>query len=124
MQQRHGTIRISRTPTASTETGAFPSFTATVSTGECANVPSHLRDTLRHRDGTLRHEAADERTRKFLGMLAHEFRNILGPIQNSALLLKQKPLDADARKAVEMIERQADRLLALVEDLRRINPKD
>jgi PAS domain S-box-containing protein len=71
-----------------------------------------------------RHEAADERTRKFLGMLAHEFRNILGPIQNSALLLRQKPLDADARKALEIIERQTDRLLGLVEDLRRINPKD
>ncbi len=71
-----------------------------------------------------RHEASDERTRKFLGMLAHEFRNILGPIQNSVLLLKQKPLDADARKAVEMIERQADRMLGLVDDLRRINPKE
>ena len=30
----------------------------------------------------------------------------------------------DARKAVELIERQADRMLALVEDLRRINPRE
>lgn len=71
-----------------------------------------------------RHQASDERTRKFLGMLAHEFRNILGPVQNSVHVLKQKPLDAEARKCVEMIERQADRMLGLVEDLRRINPKD
>jgi signal transduction histidine kinase len=72
-----------------------------------------------------RHQASDERTRKFLGMLAHEFRNILGPINNSVLLLKGSPgLDADAKKAVEVIERQSGRLLGLVEDLRRINPKE
>ena len=71
-----------------------------------------------------RHEASDERTRRFLGMLAHEFRNILSPISNSAQVLKGKNLDAEAAKAVEMIERQTGRLLALVEDLRRVNPKE
>jgi PAS domain S-box-containing protein len=72
-----------------------------------------------------RHEASDERTRRFLGMLAHEFRNILGPINNSVQYLKRvEPLDAEAKRAVELIERQSDRLLALVEDLRRINPKE
>jgi PAS domain S-box-containing protein len=72
-----------------------------------------------------RHQASDERTRKFLGMLAHEFRNILGPINNSVLLLKRaEALDADGKKAVDIIERQAGRLLGLVEDLRRINPKE
>ncbi|HEX5477365.1 MAG TPA: histidine kinase dimerization/phospho-acceptor domain-containing protein, partial [Burkholderiales bacterium] len=69
-----------------------------------------------------RHAASDERTRKFLGTLAHEFRNILGPIVNSVELLKRSQLDADAGKAASMIERQTERLLALVEDLRRINP--
>jgi signal transduction histidine kinase len=71
-----------------------------------------------------RHEASDERTRKFLGMLAHEFRNILGPIGNSVEVLKRKQLDPDGQKSVEMIERQTGRLLGLVEDLRRINPKE
>ncbi len=72
-----------------------------------------------------RHEASDERTRKFLGMLAHEFRNILAPISNSVQFLKRaESLDPESRKAVEVIERQADRLLALVEDLRRVNPRD
>jgi PAS domain S-box-containing protein len=71
-----------------------------------------------------RHEASDERTRKFLGMLAHEFRNILGPIGNSVEVLKRKNLDADAQKSVDMIERQTSRLLGLVEDLRRINPRE
>ena len=71
-----------------------------------------------------RHEASDERTRKFLGMLAHEFRNILSPINNSVVLLKKSELGPEPLKAVEVIERQTSRLLGLVEDLRRINPKD
>ncbi len=72
-----------------------------------------------------RHEASDERTRRFLGMLAHEFRNILGPISNATQLLKRSPeLGEEAQKAVSAIERQHERLLGLVEDLLRINPKE
>lgn len=72
-----------------------------------------------------RHEATDERTRKFLGMMAHEFRNILAPIRNSVdYLSRVDGLDPGSRKAVEVLDRQSTRLLALVEDLRRINPKD
>jgi len=72
-----------------------------------------------------RHEAADERTRKFLGTMAHEFRNILSPICNSVEVLKRvENLDADARKALDIIERHTSRLIGLVDDLRSINPKD
>jgi PAS domain S-box-containing protein len=72
-----------------------------------------------------RHEATDERTRKFLGMMAHEFRNILSPIRTSVEFLKrQDGLDADCRKMVEVVDRQSSRLLSLVEDLRRINPRE
>jgi PAS domain S-box-containing protein len=72
-----------------------------------------------------RHQASDERTRRFLGMLAHEFRGILGPINQSAYVLKSSPaLGPEGQKAVEIIERQCARLLALVEDLARINPKE
>lgn len=71
-----------------------------------------------------RHEASDERTRRFLGMLAHEFRNILGPIGSSTEFLKTQGLGEEGRHAVEIIERQTARLLGLVEDLRRVNPKE
>ncbi len=72
-----------------------------------------------------RHEAADERTRKFLGMMAHEFRNIVSPIHNSVELLKRmESLDPEARKAVETIERHTTRLVGLIDDLRTINPKE
>ncbi len=72
-----------------------------------------------------RHEAADERTRKFLGMMAHEFRNILGPIRNSVEALRlREGLDDECRRLVDVVDRQSSRLLALVDDLRSINPKD
>ena len=72
-----------------------------------------------------RHEATDERTRKFLGMMAHEFRNILGPIRNSVETLKlRKDLDDDCHKLVDVVDRQSARLVALIEDLRRVNPKE
>jgi PAS domain S-box-containing protein len=80
-----------------------------------------LRDTSLQK----RHQAADERTRKFLGMLAHEFRNMLAPISSSVQYLKQaQGLDEGCRNSVDVIERQAERLLSLVEDLRLINPKE
>jgi PAS domain S-box-containing protein len=72
-----------------------------------------------------RHEAADERTRKFLGMMAHEFRNMLGPIRNAVDVLKRREaLDEESRKMVDVVDRQSARLLALVEDLRSVNPKE
>ncbi|MGH8668114.1 MAG: PAS domain-containing protein [Burkholderiales bacterium] len=74
---------------------------------------------------TKRHQASDERTRKFLGMMAHEFRNILGPVRHSVDYLKRiDSLDPECRKMVEVVDRQSTRLLALVEDLRRINPME
>jgi PAS domain S-box-containing protein len=71
-----------------------------------------------------RHEASDERTRRFLGMLAHEFRNILAPISSATQLLKAKATDPECQKAADVIERQTSRLVALVDDLRRVNPKE
>jgi len=72
-----------------------------------------------------RHEATDERTRKFLAMMAHEFRNILGPIRNAVELMKRREdLDEECAKMVGVVDRQSARLVALVEDLRSINPRE
>lgn len=72
-----------------------------------------------------RHEASDERTRRFLAMLAHEFGNMLAPIGHSAELLKRaEGLDENGRRALEAIERQLARLKGLVDDLRCVNPKE
>jgi len=58
-------------------------------------------------------------------MMAHEFRNILGPIRNSVEVMKlRKDLDDECRKLVDVVDRQSARMLALIEDLRSINPKE
>jgi PAS domain S-box-containing protein len=72
-----------------------------------------------------RYRAADARTRAFLGTLAEEFRDILGPMQEAIVALKRKPrADADDERALELLERHGVRLLGLVEDLGKINPKE
>jgi PAS domain S-box-containing protein len=72
-----------------------------------------------------RHEATDERTRKFLSTMAHEFRSILGPIRNSVEFLKRRDgLDEECRNLVDVVDRESSRLLALIEDLRSINPRE
>lgn len=71
-----------------------------------------------------RHAAADERTRKFLGMLAHEFRNMLNGMRLSVELLKREERSEERTKAIDSLERQMHRMLQVVEDLRTINPKD
>jgi nitrogen-specific signal transduction histidine kinase len=57
-------------------------------------------------------------------VLAHEVRDMLGAIRNSVELLKRSSLDADAQRGVEAIERQAGRILDLMEEPRRVNPKE
>ena len=71
-----------------------------------------------------RHQASDERTRKFLGMLAHEFRNMLNGMHLSLEALKREEDPGERGKALESVERQMKRMLQVVEDLRTINPRD
>ena len=67
------------------------------------------------------HRAMDARTRRFLAMLAHEFKNILHPIQVSVDSIGLRTDDPANREALAVIRRQIARLSGLVEDLREIN---
>ncbi len=61
---------------------------------------------------------ADRRKNEFVAILAHELRNPLGPIRNAARILKLKgPQNAELRTPIEMIERQAEQLARLLDDL-------
>lgn len=61
---------------------------------------------------------ADRRKNEFLATLAHELRNPLAPIYNSLEIIKRADGDADMpRQARDMIERQLDHLVRLVDDL-------
>jgi PAS domain S-box-containing protein len=79
---------------------------------------------LVHDDITTRRRAEDElreadrRKDEFLATLAHELRNPLAPIRNSLQILKMPRLDAvTLERSREMMERQVQHLVRLVDDL-------
>lgn len=69
-----------------------------------------------------RHEQAlrdaDRRKDEFLAMLAHELRNPLAPIRNSLNILRlAKQTDPTVEQVSQMMERQVDHMVRLVDDL-------
>jgi PAS domain S-box-containing protein len=61
---------------------------------------------------------ADRHKDEFLAMLAHELRNPLAPISNALNVLKLPGANADiVRRAREMMERQVEHMVRLVDDL-------
>ncbi|HUQ97896.1 MAG TPA: response regulator [Gemmatimonadaceae bacterium] len=61
---------------------------------------------------------ADRRKDEFLAMLAHELRNPLAPIRTAVQLLRLKELDPPQRaRARDVIERQVEHLVTLIDDL-------
>lgn len=60
----------------------------------------------------------DRRKDEFLATLAHELRNPLAPIRNSLQILKLGQLDEDTvERSLDMMERQLQHLVRLVDDL-------
>ncbi|MFO0968902.1 MAG: ATP-binding protein [Gemmataceae bacterium] len=63
-------------------------------------------------------QEADHRKNQFLAMLAHELRNPLAPIRNALQILRLGEMpDPDQVWAVEIMERQVQHLVRLVDDL-------
>lgn len=61
---------------------------------------------------------ADERKNHFLGVLAHELRNPMGPILNGLYVLKHSEQGSDqARRAQEVIDRQVGHMIRIIDDL-------
>jgi signal transduction histidine kinase/CheY-like chemotaxis protein len=61
---------------------------------------------------------ADRRKDEFLGMLAHELRNPLGPIRNAVQLMQMiGTKDVRLEKATGMVERQVAHMTRLIDDL-------
>jgi PAS domain S-box-containing protein len=60
---------------------------------------------------------ADRRKDEFLATLAHELRNPLAPIRNSLSVLRMAGGGSGAERVHEMMERQVDQMVRLVDDL-------
>jgi signal transduction histidine kinase/CheY-like chemotaxis protein len=71
---------------------------------------------LRRANQALRE--ADRRKDEFLATLAHELRNPLAPIRNSLQILKMQQVDpATAQQSRDVMERQVQHMVRLVDDL-------
>lgn len=84
----------------------------------------------RRSEGQLRQVAADlaeadRRKSEFLAVLAHELRNPLAPIRNALAVMRQRgPTGVEGapqRQALEMMDRQVQHMVRLVDDLLDIN---
>ena len=80
-----------------------------------ATISRH-ETALRRSERALRE--ADRRKSEFLAILAHELRNPLAPIRNAVEILRRSRDDgARVRSTTEMLERQVDQMVRLVDDL-------
>jgi PAS domain S-box-containing protein len=65
---------------------------------------------------------ADRRKDEFLAILAHELRNPLAPIRNSLHILRMTSArDSPADRVAEMMERQVNHMVRLVDDLMEVS---
>jgi signal transduction histidine kinase len=72
----------------------------------------------RLRENEARLQEADRRKDEFLAMLAHELRNPLAPIRTSVQLLQLTQLPEPQRgRARDIIKRQVDHMVRLIDDL-------
>ncbi len=62
-------------------------------------------------------EEADERKNQFLATLAHELRNPLAPIRNAIGLLRRTESSGAAATALEIMDRQVNQMVRLIDDL-------
>jgi len=87
-------------------------------------IAATIRDTTEHRrmeeelrQRTQELEDAIRHKDEFLGMLAHELRNPLAAIKNAIEVLRLGPPNADQEWICDVVSRQTEQVLHLVEDL-------
>jgi len=80
-------------------------------------IAVYFRDiTIRHRAEQAAREA-DRRKDEFLATLAHELRNPLAPIRSGLQIVRMAPHSAAAVGARDVMERQVDHMVRLIDDL-------
>jgi PAS domain S-box-containing protein len=88
------------------------------SKGNVVGASKVARDITQRKQAEEALREADRRKDEFLAVLAHELRNPLAPIRNSLHILRlSNRLDPTAERVGQMIERQVNHLVRLVDDL-------
>ena len=83
-----------------------------------SGVVCYFRDISARVLARRRLETADRQKNEFLAMLAHELRNPLAPIRNAGeLLARSLPESPRAKAITDMLKRQVNVLVRLVDDL-------
>jgi signal transduction histidine kinase len=85
-----------------------------------ADRTAELEDAVRKQSElTQQLQQADRRKDEFLALLGHELRNPLAPVRNAVTMLRMKDMDDDRELTwcIDVIERQANQLTRLVDDL-------
>jgi PAS domain S-box-containing protein len=70
-----------------------------------------------HSELAIRLSGMDPRRNQFLATLAHELRNPLAPIKNAVQLMGMLKLDPEIDQLREMMSRQVEQLVRLIDDL-------
>jgi hypothetical protein len=99
-------------------TWVFTSAVVTRSNGQAQRMVGATVDITQRKRAEEALQEADRRKDEFLATLAHELRNPLAPIRNAAQLLKGKETaDPDIGWAADVINRQAQHMARLLDDL-------
>jgi signal transduction histidine kinase len=101
-----------------------PALISTVQTALKARERQYqARNFLDERERTTEAlKQADRRKDEFLATLAHELRNPLAPIRNSLQILRMTAcIDPAAERVCEMMERQVNHMVRLVDDLMEVS---
>jgi signal transduction histidine kinase len=89
---------------------------------EVGSVQQYIEETGRERDlarGALKE--ADKQKDRFLAVLSHELRNPLAAIRTALHILKGSFSDVQRQRCLEIIERQTNHQIRLVDDLLDVN---
>lgn len=88
------------------------------SAGAVVGASKVARDVTERKQAEVALREADRRKNEFLATLAHELRNPLAPIRNSLHILRMTARnDATAERVFNMLERQLNHMVRLVDDL-------
>lgn len=87
---------------------------------QAANLIARTRDETLLREREARLEQVDRMKDHFLATLAHELRNPLAPLRNGLQILRTTQTSEDGKHVLDMLDRQLNHLVRLVDDLMEI----